>query len=85
MSNMPDYSVHLTYGDLLEEEQEEQMLAQWPGTVVSHPVIGGTVVAIPVTSLSLVGAIGQAAELALDVLDIVDVEPASVSVDPLEE
>lgn len=85
MTAMPDFAVHATWPELLPEAAEERLLELVPGTVVSHPAAGGTVVAVPVTSPSIVGALAQASSIALDFLDHVDAAPASVSIDPLED
>lgn len=84
MMVMPDYAVHLTYEDLLPEDVEEQLLDLLPGSVISHPGDGGTVVAVPITVSGISEAARDLPGWTDKIARLTGVSPSSLSVDPLE-
>lgn len=85
MITMPDFAIHARFDGLLPETGEEALLDLVPGTVISHPAEGGTVVAIPLTADDVHEAARRLAGWTATIEHVAGATPLSLSIDPLEE
>ncbi|WP_374969632.1 hypothetical protein [Terrabacter sp. BE26] len=83
MSTMPDYAVRAAFDEVLSEEVDARLLALVPGTVVSHPLKGGTEVVVRTTARNVLQVTEDLQRVATHLWGIAGVDPVALSIDPV--
>ncbi|MEW1953338.1 hypothetical protein [Terrabacter sp. NPDC080008] len=81
---MPDYAVRAAFDEVLSVEVDERLLALVPGTVVSHPLRGGTEVAVPATARNVLQVAGDLSRVATHLWGVAGVDPVALTIERLE-
>ena len=82
---MPNFAIRATWPGLLTEDADERLLDLVPGTVVVHPLEGGTEVAVPVTQDDIHSVTRSLEAWTALLAQYAGDDPESLSIDPLEE
>jgi len=80
---MPDYAVRAAFDEVLSREVDERLLALVPGVVVSHPLEGGTEVAVPTTGRNVLQVADDLCRVATQLWGIAGFDPVALSIDPV--
>jgi hypothetical protein len=80
---MPAYAIRFTFEGLLPEGAEERVREKIPGTAISHPDDGSTIVAISVTVAGLAHAARDMSGWNAILTHLTGIAPIAASADPL--